>query len=776
MSPPAIEKRQQLSDPVAAAANRTYLICSQNGLFPDPWAGHLPHEMWGLWSHPIKLLDGFWFALRPAGSAANSWLVEADVCRVHPTHTEFEYRLGTLHIVRRDFAPEDIEGLIVELLFSRSRRFPQALQLDAVLRSDLRPAWLGQQAGLHDAPDQVRFGPGPSLIFEDGDNPWVALVAASPQPERAFPLRPGDDGLAPLHQTAGQGATAALRFTLPFHDGDEARLRLFIAGSAAGPDAAAAALQQLETQHEALWAHKQALYQGIDSRARLQCPDPLLQDAFRWSKFNCRMLQREMPGLASGAGAGLPTYPWWFGIDTEYTVPALLHGGLFELAQQSLRLLHQASLQANPGQPGRVIHELTTTGVVYNKGNLVETPAFTRAVYQCWLWTGDQAFLQEMYPFCKQGILDYVLGQMDPDGDLCASGRSIIESHEMHAGFETVDVAAYTWQALHGLAHMAPAAGDEAAAPRYLEMAAKLGACIREEWWMEEEGLFADIRAPLSEVHEVIRRIQNHILPRDSHRVPAEFMAYLDALFGQALAQRASGPHDVDLPWLLRHWVTICPLEAGLATPEQARKAFARLESPEFSSEHGMVLHPLRRDVMSINTAILAGAQALYGRADQARDTLQAIARTLPLHMPGAISEALPDQWCFLQLWSALGPIATVVEGFFGLRPCAAEKRLRVAPHFPAAWDHAALHDLRVGPSAVTVDVQRTAQAYTLELTASETLHLEAGCIIPPHTHVQSVLLNGAPTPWQEQATPTGRCLLLQTQTPATLHITWEEC
>ena len=95
-----IEKRIRLSDPVATTGDRVYVICSQNGLFPDPWHGHVPHEMWGVWDHPIKLLYGFWFALRSPASGVTRWLMEADACRVGFGYTEFDYRVEPLRITR----------------------------------------------------------------------------------------------------------------------------------------------------------------------------------------------------------------------------------------------------------------------------------------------------------------------------------------------------------------------------------------------------------------------------------------------------------------------------------------------------------------------------------------------------------------------------------------------------------------------------------------------------------------------------------------------------
>src|SRR5918995_4436444 len=45
-----------------AAGDRAYVIGSEDGRFP-PMGGHIRGEMGGVWAHPIKLLDGYWFAL-----------------------------------------------------------------------------------------------------------------------------------------------------------------------------------------------------------------------------------------------------------------------------------------------------------------------------------------------------------------------------------------------------------------------------------------------------------------------------------------------------------------------------------------------------------------------------------------------------------------------------------------------------------------------------------------------------------------------------------------
>jgi hypothetical protein len=386
-----------------------------------------------------------------------------------------------------------------------------------------------------------------------------------------------------------------------------------------------------------------------------------------------------------------------------------------------------------------VIHELTTTGVVFNAGNLVETPLFTRAVYQTWCWTGDHEFLAKMYPFCKAGVLDYTLGQCDPDGDLCGSGRSIIETLEMHAGFECLDVACYTWEALTYLLLMAAAVGDDATVPACMTNAAALADLIRTAWWLPDEGLFADVRASVAEVRAALEHLDALA------DAPADQVATAHRLFADQLAERATTPAEIDLPWLLRHWIVLCPLEVGLASAEQATAGFARLTSPEFCNEWGMYLHPERHDVMSINSGLLALALARYGRIDEALALVQPQAAALTVRTPGAISEALPAEWCFVQLWSALGIISPLVEGALGITPHPGAAGISVIPNLPSGWPTAGITKLTLGSQRVDVLVARTADsaAYTVTVRGLHaTTALDIGLYLPSTAVITAVLLN----------------------------------
>lgn len=749
------EKTTRLSDPIATCGDRVYVICSQNGLFPDSWGGHVPGEMGGVWNHPIKLLDGFWFGIAEAAEGSPHWLQEALACRAHPGYTEFDYAIGPLRITRRDVVPDGVEGLVVTLSLRSidAALFGSTLQITTAVRSDLRPAWLGQEAGMRDAPDSVSITAAGELLFRDSANPWACAVATD-QP--AVDSTTGREVWGP-QRTGGIGTGAQLTCTVTLDALGRASLSLFIAGSAESERAALRTLAALRADAPGFFAAKRKAMDTVVRTSRLITPDARLNAAAAWSKVITQMLMRSVPEHGSGIGAGLPEYPWWFGIDSAYAILPMLQSGQFELVKDTLRLLKAQSERANPNELGRVIHEMSTTGAVFNAGNAVETPAFVRAVHQTWQWTGDRAFLDEMYAFCKAGMLDYLLGTQDPDGDRCPSGRSIIETLEMHMGIEALDTAAYTCEALVQLAALARVVGD-AIAPELEAKSAALAARIRDEWWLEDAGLFADARGSIDEMRDKLGQLERAANEQLWQADQRRQMQTAHALFAPEFARHAGQPTDIDLHWLLRHWVVLCPLESGIATAQQAARTLQRLSSTEFSNEWGLYLHPNRHDVMSINTGLLALSAARYGHTDTALDTINKLTRAFGYRTPGAVCEALPDQWCFVQTWSNVGLVAPAVECFLGIEADAPARTLRVIPQLPENWDHAGIDALRVGDASITAEVARTADGLLVRVSSPDDWRYELGAVLPAGVTTAHATFNGAPVALRIVPTRRGLC------------------
>jgi hypothetical protein len=72
------------------------------------------------------------------------------------------------------------------------------------------------------------------------------------------------------------------------------------------------------------------------------------------------------------------------------------------------------------------------------------------------------------------------------------------------------------------------------------------------------------------------------------------------------------------------------------------------------------------------------------------------------------VGEALPDRWCFLQLWSNVGLVSPVVECFLGIAPRAAERRLAIRPKLPSDWEWAEARQLRVGDARLDIRIERS--------------------------------------------------------------------
>jgi glycogen debranching enzyme len=313
--------------------------------------------------------------------------------------------------------------------------------------------------------------------------------------------------------------------------------------------------------------------------------------------------------------------------------------------------------------------------------------------------------LRRNYDFCKRGLLEWTLGVKCPDGDLLPHGYGIIEVEGLN--LQCIDTATHTVEALAAMVGMAEVLGEGGVAARCRDLYSAARARLEEAFWMEAEGLYGDMLATPAEMLPRLRRWAqraSHHTAQGAEQPGGRGTAQADGL--QQLAQEAaSDPHqDRKRPWLCKNWAIICPLEAGLPAPEKAIRTLERLEAPEFTGRWGMYLSGIDRTrIMSINTGVMAAAELAYKRVEQALRYIRMIAETLPLHMPGAISEMSPDGGCFVQAWSGYGIAWPVVTQVFGLQPDAFRRRLVLSPTFPVGWTEARLSGVRVG--SITFDV-----------------------------------------------------------------------
>ena len=746
--PWSIERESNLDHPYVTAGNRVYSVATQHGEFPEiGW--RQPSEMSGVWDHPIKLLDGFWLGITfgqpdlvgPGGKI--QWLTQASRWHMTPGQVEITYRLPKLEAIRREYGVDDHEGMLVRLELINQGRKKLPLTLHFLARTDLRSAWLGEnRLTWRDGRDEAVYLDELACIAAYNTvNPVYVLFGAQRRPSA---VAIGSEFWA-TKQTKGQGISGHLGYLLNLPGGASEEVIFIIAGSTRSSEAALATFQRLQAAPDELGARQRQRYLQVIERCALHSDDELVDTAFGWAKINLQMLERNVPGIGQGLAAGLPDFPWWFGTDTTYTTLPLVASGQFELALASLRNLARYSQAIH--NDGRVVHEVLTQGHVHDNGHLVEIPLFVRACYHAFRWTGDRDFLQELYSFCKRGLLDVVLGTHDLEGNLCATGKGLRETRELQqgGGFKTLDIAAYTYEALLCLAELAEEVGDAAIAPELREKARRLRDIVNTSWWIEEEGLYGDIYTSaeaLSSSHQSLRAEMPLWRPGD----------LIELEHSEALLERFAEQHQFsrealgqERPWLLKHMIAATPMETGLASPEHAEQALMRLESSEFNGPWGIYLNPeTERVTMTLPDGIMATAEAQYRRIDQSLAYGHKIAAMISQRMPGAFSEVSPDGGCFIQAWSSYGIIWPVVHYFLGFRPDVAGRSIRFIPYLPSTWRTARLQDVRVGSASMNLQVVAADQETRVILETNDPLYeitLGSTCLIarePRH-----VSLNG---------------------------------
>jgi hypothetical protein len=695
--------------PYVTAGDRTYLIGTQDGNFPD-MGQHVAGEMGGLWLHPIKLIDGFWATVTDTATNQAIALSESDEFVTYPYGNRFRYGLvlDSLEIERFQFSPDGQQGLIVQYQFKNVADRKRRLSFQFAAKTDLSPVWFSDRLGIKDARDTVAWQKASSLfIARDVDNPWFSVWGATPSAGAQPIANP-----QPI-STSGMGVTAASRYSLSVDPKGMSTLTFVIAGSATDRNAAVDTYKYLAKNHASLLARKKEHYASIIERARVRIPDQRLQEVYNWVRVNTEWLVREVPGIGRGVGGGLMEYPWWFGTET-YSLQALIATGDFVLAKQTLRLLKNQSMKTNGN--GRIVHEVTTNGAVSNPGNTQETAQFILTVGKLFEWTGDLDFAREMYPAMKMGI-SWLLTDMDQNKNLFPEGYGIMEVLGLNA--ELIDVAVYTQQALRATAYIAGILNQPDAAERYRQLASQLEIKINESFWVEEEGSYSDFYGGKAQAVSAAEGAIKQIGLKGAHNLTQRDKELIGSY--QQLKRKFSAMPDGNRGWITnKNWVITTPMEAGIAPRARAIRALDKIRN-ENVGEHGPFLSAVEKQaMMTISTGVQAVSEGNYGRTDEALWYMNKIVQTFNRKLPGSISEMMPDYGCFTIAWTSYGIVLPLIQHVFGIQPDAMNKTVVVDPQVPAGWEDMSIEDLPIGTNLISFSRTKTSRGIEYRFEAKQ--------------------------------------------------------
>ncbi len=775
---PSRSTTERLADKrYVAAGDRAYVIGSEDGRFP-PMGWHIRGEMGGVWAHPIKLLDGYWFRLD------DTWLPKASRFTTGAGYVQMRFpETEGLRVTRTEFAPDRSPVALVGLTLRNPGDTSRSIKLTMDARSEVMAAypwgWTKPNAERFNREDTATYNRGSgTLTFKESGKPWYARVGASRKPVHGAtgdrywgPVPPAQ---RPDYYDYGnedtddrpEGTGARLRWNVDVRGGGEETLWIAVAGSHRSKAEATGALSVALDNPAGLLTQKVDSRLALLNKTDVSLPNSTLEAAFDWGKLNMADLRitvknmkvrdvdegaRYPPAVktvpsATGIGAGFPDYPWYFGTDGAYTAYPLLVSGQWNTIKEHLRTIKNASRAINGGT-GKVVHEVVTDGSVYwgdkdDPGNTNETAQFATAVEQVWRWSGDNRFRDRMYPFIVDGMR-YITsasgcpeppgnpsteGTCDDDRDRWPEGYGMVEREGM--GEEKLDVTAYTWQALRALERMARSKGDFATARWADRRADAMQARFDAVWWMPSRNLYAD---------------------------------------------SLDDPGNVRMQQ--KHWINATPMEVLLAPENRANRALGRLESRTFTGGCGL-FHTGRGGgpegageltCWTLPSSVMAVGEANYGRLakDQALFFMRSIAKQLDLEMPGALPEIAPspeydpfvdfrERAMFMQAWSSYGVQWPVIHHFLGIRPNAPARNLTVVPDVPHAWPGLSVSNLRVGGGTVEASASHEGNRYTTAVSASTPWKLTIGHTLPEGAQVQSVTLDGQPADYRKINTTRG--------------------
>lgn len=783
-----------------AAGPRAQSLGFQDGRFyANGW--HITGEMGGVWTPPMKMVDGVWFGLDgqwvgPATRFTSGWGYS-------------RYDLPTtagLNVTRTDFVPDGTRAALFGLTITNpgaARTTTLSVDAHSELMGQYPWGFTGVTPNASDnLPDEGSYD-GESLVFRDqGALPgapahdYAALVGTAETPasgqvgdqfwgaqsgHRCTGTEPGapaepkpsqcDDG------PFGRGTGGRLTYDVDLPAGGSKTIWLAVAGSDQGVDAARGELAKALRDPDAQLAEKKQSREALSRMTQLSLPgDPLVQDAVEWGKQNLADLTQTANDLQirwtnqgkqfpapSGTvdevtwiGAGYPDYPWLFGTDAEYTAYASVSMGQFEPIREHLRALRDISDILND-RSGVVTHEVVADGSIWfghdsrrtnpdgttaYDFNTDETVKFPSTVALLWRWTGDDGFRDEMYDFSVRN-LRYVVDTLDEDGDGWPEGLGNVERSGM--GEEKLDNTVYLIRGLYDLADMAKSKRDGQTQGWATSLARRLHERFDGTWWYDEASQYADsLVDPGNE-----QSFQKHWIgqtPMEAElRVAGQTVpgiapyAHGDA----ALAGREDDCYSGTPPFNQGLFHTGC---GGGANGQGERTAFGLTTSIQSIGEGNY-------------GRLGAGQQQRYTHALASPMFAQAATGGTPDEQPGAMPEIFPspDQgpnidrcWTcrsmFMQAWGHYGTAWAVVHQWLGVQPDLGNGRLAVVPQVPSGQTDVAGERIRLGEGFVDVRATHSGATYTTDVDVPTSVGADRvliGHTLPRGSTVSRVVLDG---------------------------------
>jgi hypothetical protein len=172
-----LEKMDEMSTLFFLSGNNMYEIGAMSGDFPSTgW--HIDGEMGGVWAHPMKVLDGFYFEIE---DDEGIWLLTDCKDFSHGfACADFHFEHGNLVIDRKDFVVENEAALFSLVTVKNTGEEAISATLRFIADIDLRPNWYST---LHHGKDETTYQDGKILGYDAVADGWGVVFGADIAPE-----------------------------------------------------------------------------------------------------------------------------------------------------------------------------------------------------------------------------------------------------------------------------------------------------------------------------------------------------------------------------------------------------------------------------------------------------------------------------------------------------------------------------------------------------------------------------------------------------------------
>jgi len=625
------------------------------------------------WLYPVKILSQFHITGEladypvPIDISAHAASIE-----VAPAMTTITYSHAAFTVKQRMFATREDSASAVVVLFEISAIRP--LRLTFRFKPEMQRMWPAPNFGTPNA-EWVEKG---GYYVLHTDNPDVSAVVAMP---RAQP------GILPPYQERPK--TWPVEFKLSFDPNHDTAfffplLVMSIPGDAQTPGL----LAQLNDSIAGLYQRTEDYYAHFfDTRLTVETPDADFDRAIAWAEIAVdqgKVRLGDESGLIAGyyqsADSARPGYAWFFGRDALWTSYAINSYGDFALTRQALEfLIHRQR------PDGKIMHEYSQAAPLvdwkstpYFYAAADSSPLFVMAMEDYVNASGDVSFLKRHWDAVKRAYAFTRAHDSDGDGIYeNTEGTGWVESWPPGMPHQEIYLAALDQQSAEAISRLAATMSDDSFSAEARRKGGEIRAKLDSEYYRPDSRFYAFSRntdGSLDLTATIYPAVAWWSGRLSLARPDAMLSRWASAEFSTDWGTRDISDKTTFYDPISYHQGTVWPLFTGWVSLAEYRAARA-----------------------------LAGYQHLMQNAD--------LTWSQDL---GSVTELLSGQFfqplgrsSSHQIWSSAMVISPALRGLFGLDWDALRHTLRLAPHLPATWDYARLHNVPLGASRMDLDFTR---------------------------------------------------------------------